>query len=186
MRVFLGILAFVSALMMSGCSTTRADLPTADYVDLPRFMGPWFVHGYTPIIVDRAAHNALEIYELRDDGRIDTTYQFRKGGFEGKLSTYHPVGTVHDEQTNAEWRMQFIWPFQAKYIIMYLSDDYRETIIAHPNRRYAWIMTRSPELPEERYKELLQKLEGEGFDPLIMERVPHDWSYEPERKPAPF
>ena len=59
----------------------------AEYVDLERFMGKWYVQGYTPTALDRNAWNPTESYELLEDGRIQTTYQFRKGGEAGKLKT---------------------------------------------------------------------------------------------------
>lgn len=165
---------------MTAC-TSPSPLPTAASVDLDRFMGPWFVVGYTPILVDKEAHNAVEHYHHAGDGKIRTTYQFRKGGFDGKLKTYTPVGTVKDTTTNAEWRMQFIWPFKAPYIILYVSDDYSETIIAHPNRKYAWIMQRDPEINEAAYAAMLERLEAVGYDPSVVQSVPHDWSGDTER-----
>ncbi len=174
-------LLLMCGLATVGCRTNHQAMQTAEHVDLERFMGPWFVQGYTPILVDKEAFNAVEHYYLDDESKIRTTYQFRKGAFDGELKTYTPVGTVYDSESNAEWRMQFIWPFQSKYIIFYLSDDYQQTIIAHPNRKYAWIMNRDPGIPEEIYQELLAQLVKEGFNPDDLFRVPQNWDHEPER-----
>jgi apolipoprotein D and lipocalin family protein len=144
-------------------------------------MGRWYVLGYTPILVDKGAHNAIEHYRRDADDRIQTTYEFRDGAFDGEIKRYTPVGWVHDTSTNAEWRMQFIWPFSAEYVILYVDEDYTETIIAHPNRKYAWIMHREPEIEETRYDELVGKLEAVGYDPAIIQRLPQDWSGEEAR-----
>jgi apolipoprotein D and lipocalin family protein len=29
---------------------------------------------------------------------------------------------VHNRETNAEWRMRFVWPFKAAYLIVYLDE----------------------------------------------------------------
>lgn len=172
----------VLILGLSGCASSRAPLPTPEQVDLQRFMGPWFVHGYTPIVVDKNAHNAVEQYTLDAKGRVQTTYQFRKGGVDGKLKTYRPTGYPRkDDASNARWKMQFIWPFKADYVIVHLSDDYQQTIVAHPNRKYAWIMARSTRLSESDYQALLQILQRNQFDPKTILRVPHDWSQDSER-----
>jgi len=176
---FLPILAILP--FLAACTTSRPPLPTPESVDLDRFMGAWFVQGYTPILVDGEAHNAVEHYYREKDDRIATTYQFRKGGFDGELKTYTPTGFVGDDRSNARWRMQFIWPFKAKYVILYLSGNYEHTIIAHPNRKYAWIMSRHPEIDAATYRNLVDRLAAAGFDPAILERVSHDWSREPER-----
>ena len=144
-------------------------------------MGTWYVMGYTPIVVDHDAHNAVEHYALGEDGEILTTYQFRKGSVDGKLKTYQPTGYVHNRESNAEWRMQFMWPFKSAYIVLYRSEDYQHTIIAHPNRKYAWIMSRSPVIEESVYEELLDQLVAEGFTREDILHVPHDWSNEQER-----
>jgi apolipoprotein D and lipocalin family protein len=172
--------AAVGAAALPGC-VSRPPLPTAGVVDLPRFMGAWYVVGHTPIVVDKDAYNALEHYALSEDDRILTTYQFRDGSFDGRVKTYTPTGFVHDPDTRAEWRMQFVWPFKSAYTVLYLSDNYQHTIIAHPNRKYAWIMSRDPALEEQEYEAMLVRLEQAGFDRTRMRRVPHDWSDEAAR-----
>lgn len=179
------IIMALSAFLEVGCGTSRPPLPTPGKVDLPRFMGGWYVVGYTPILVDKGAHNAVEHYARDpDNGRILTTYQFRKGSFDGPLKTYTPTGFVENHETGAEWKMQFIWPFKADYVILYLSEDYQRTIIAHPNRKYAWIMQRTPEVNEDVYAQMLSILEKEGFNPEVILRVPHDWTNEQSRLEA--
>ncbi|NBB79681.1 MAG: hypothetical protein GVY36_09590 [Verrucomicrobia bacterium] len=175
------LLIVVVMSLNSGCASNQPPFPTPDRVELEAFMGRWYVHGYTPILVDKEAHNAIEHYRLDADEKIQTTYQFRDGGFDGELKTYTPVGWVHDEASNAEWRMQFIWPFRAEYIILHVDEDYRETIIAHPNRKYAWIMLRSKEVSEADYERLIGKLEAVGYDRDVIQRLPQDWSGEAER-----
>ncbi len=171
---------FFAMVFASGCSS-HPPLPTPEYVDLERFMGRWYVLGYTPILVDEQAHNAIEHYRLDENNKIQTTYQFRDGGFDGELKTYTPVGWVHDKSTNAQWRMQFIWPFRSDYIILHLAEDYSRTIVVHPSRKYAWIMQREPEISDQEYETMLQILESEGVDRRRITRLPQDWSTEAER-----
>lgn len=171
---------FFAMVFASGCSS-HPPLPTPEYVDLERFMGRWYVLGYTPILVDEQAHNAIEHYRLDEDNKIQTTYQFRDGGFDGELKTYTPVGWVHNKSTNAQWRMQFIWPFRSDYIILHLAEDYSRTIVVHPGRKYAWIMQREPEISDQEYETMLQILESEGVDRRRITRLPQDWSTEADR-----
>jgi apolipoprotein D and lipocalin family protein len=171
-----------SFFLMSGCASSDTPLPTADNVDLEKFMGTWFVHGYTPILVDKKAHNAVEHYYLNDENQVETTYQFRDGSFDGELKNYTPKGfPVEDDPSQARWKMQFIWPFKSDYVIIDVADDYSSTIIGHPSRKYAWIMDRAKELDDKRYAAQLEKLEAAGYDSSILQRLPHDWSNETER-----
>ncbi|MES2438238.1 MAG: lipocalin family protein [Verrucomicrobiota bacterium] len=141
-------------------------------VDLKRFMGEWYVIGNIPIFVEKEAYNAKETYELAEDGTIATTFTFNKGAFDGPLKTMHPKGTVHNKETNAEWRMQFIWPVKSAYLITYLSEDYQTTIIGVPDRKYAWIMARTKTLPDATYQELVAELKRQGHDVSKLRKVP--------------
>ncbi len=172
---------FYTMTFLTGCASDNAPLPMPEHVDLERFMGPWFVVGYSPLFVDNNAHNAVEHYFLAENGDIQTTYQFRDGSFTGKLKTYKPVGRVFNQETNAEWRMQFVWPFEAKYVILYISDDYERTLVIHPNRKYAWIMQRDPEISADDYEAMLAKLESVGVKRDVVKKLPHDWSVDKER-----
>lgn len=167
-----GLLTLVLGLV--GCSS-NPPLPTVAAVDLERFMGPWFVLAHIPAGAEKDGYNGVESYALRPDGKVATTYVFRKGGFDGKLETMTPVGRVVDTKTNATWAMQFFWPFEAEYLVTYLEADYSATIIARTKRDYAWIMARTPALPEERMRALEAELAGQGYDLTKLRRMPQRW-----------
>ena len=80
------------------------------------------------IFIEKNATNAIESYHLSDDGVIETTFSFFQGSPEGEKKTYHPKGFVHDTKTNAEWRMQFLWPFKLPFLIIELDKDYSYTV----------------------------------------------------------
>jgi apolipoprotein D and lipocalin family protein len=138
-------------------------------------MGDWYVIANIPTFVEKGAHNAVESYRLDDDGTIATTFTFRKDGFDGKEKAYHPRGFVRDTVTNAEWGMQFVWPFKGDYRIIYLSEDYSTTIIGRNKRDYVWLMSRDPEMPESEYQEAVQFISDAGYDISELQRVPQKW-----------
>ena len=151
-------------------------------VDLERFMGDWYVIGFVPIAIpffsEEDAHNGVESYRLTEEGVIETTYTFRKGAFDGPEQRLTPKGWVHNTETNAEWRMQFLWPFKAAFLIVYLDEAYERTIIGVPNRKYVWIMSRDPELSEAEYQALLDRVALLGYDRGKVRRVPQRWAAE--------
>jgi apolipoprotein D and lipocalin family protein len=82
---------------------------------------------------------------------------------------------VHDEETNAEWRMQFLWPFKSAYLIVYLDENYQNTVVGVPDRKHVWIMSRDPGLSDADYDELLERVESLGYDVEKVRRVPQRW-----------
>lgn len=165
-------------LLLGACAAKGPEMKTVDYVDLERFMGRWYVIANIPTAIEKGAHNAVETYELDDDGTINTTFTFRKGGFDGEEKRYNPRGFVKDTQTNALWGMQFIWPIKADYRIVYLSEDYGQTIIGRQKRDFLWIMARSPSVSENDYKTLIEASKKLGYDISRIERVPQQWPSE--------
>lgn len=168
-------LLFGSLLALLAACTSQPPLPTVPEVDLERFAGDWFVVAHIPAGSEEEAHNGVESYALREDGKIATTYAFRDGGFDGPLEVMEPVGRVRDRDTNATWGMRFFWFYEAEYLIAHLDEDYQETIVARTARDYAWIMTRDPNPGEERLAELEARLVELGYDTSELRRVPQSW-----------
>lgn len=168
--------ALALAMLMLGCqSRPLPPVAMAQQVDLPRFMGDWYVIASIPTIFERDAWNAVERYQLREDGRIDTTFTFLKGGFDGERKTMTPVATVREGHGNALWGMQFLWPFKADFRISWLDEDYRMTVIGREKRDYAWIMARTPDISEADYGRLVAFLARQGYDVSALRKVPQRW-----------
>ena len=55
------------ALTLAGCSS-QPPMATVAYVDIPRFMGDWYVIGNIPTFLEEGAHNPVESYRLDDGG----------------------------------------------------------------------------------------------------------------------
>jgi apolipoprotein D and lipocalin family protein len=163
------------ALALAGCSTTPQQQPLQPVanVDLPRFMGDWYVIAHIPTFIEKGAYNAVESYRLAADGTIATTFTFNKDALDGPLKTYSPRGFVRNTTTNAEWGMQFVWPVKAEYLIVYLDDQYRHTIVAREQRDYVWIMARTPHISAADYDSLAERVRGMGYQANLLRRVPH-------------
>jgi apolipoprotein D and lipocalin family protein len=174
-------LALLLPWLLCACATDSAPPlePLNRKVDLQRFMGDWYVIGFIPITLpffsEEDAHNGVESYRLTESGVIKTTYTFREGGFDGPEKRFTPKGRVYDSETNAEWRMQFVWPFEAAYLIVYLDEDYATTVIGVPSRRNVWIMSRSPQMGDDEYQQMIDFVESVGYDASKVERVPQRW-----------
>ena len=166
---------FGMTMLLTACVATLPPLKTVDHVDIQRFMGHWYVIACIPTSFEVGAYNAIESYRLDADGTIATTFTFRKEAFDGPLKTYNPRGFIVDTTTNATWKMRFIWPFKAEYLITYLTDDYSQTVVARNKRDYVWIMARKPEIPETDYARIVEMLAAQGYDTSKLIKVPQHW-----------
>ena len=167
-------LLFVLLFGCLGCSAVD-EIKTEPYVDLERFMGEWYVVASVPTFFEKEAHNPKESYRLNDEGNIETTFSFYEDSPDGEKKIYKPTGYIHNKETNAEWRMQFVWPFKMPFLIITLDEDYEYTVIGYPSRKYVWIMARKPQMSDEVYRTIIGDLEEIGYDISKINKVPQSW-----------
>ena len=170
---------FLLNILICGCYTNESEvmepLKTVAKVDIERFMGDWHVIANIPTFLEKNATNAIESYRLNDKGDIDVTFTFYKDSPIGERKEYHPKGFIYNTTTNAEWRMQFLWPFKMPFLIIDIDDEYSYTVIGYPSRNYVWIMARKPEIPQKTYQSILKNLEYVGYDISQINKVPQVW-----------
>ncbi len=169
------VLTGIMFLSLGIAKDNMKELKTVDYVDIEKFMGKWFVVGVIPTFAEKDAVNAVETYELNKKGNIDITFTHYKKSPDGKFKDNHPKGFIYNKETNSEWRVQFIWPFKFKYLVIDLADDYRYTVIGVPNRKFLWIMARDTQLSAEDNKVIREKLVEQGYDITKIVEVPQIW-----------
>lgn len=133
-------------------------------VDLERFMGDWYVIASIPTFAERDAVNPLENYQLNDNGTIATTFTFNKQRSDGPQKTLTMTGFANDKPDNGVWRMQWIWPIKADYRIAYLDENYQFTIIGRNKRDYVWVMSRAPNIEEDKLEDLINIAVNLGYD----------------------
>ena len=153
----------------------KKPLKTVEYVDLEKYMGQWYVIANIPTFIEKRATNAIEHYKLNDKGEIETKFTFYQDSPNGKKKEYNPKGYIYNKESNAEWRMQFIWPFKMPFLIIDLDDNYTYTVIGYPNRDYVWIMSRESQMKVEDYDNIIDKLSSVGYDISKIQKVLQDW-----------
>ena len=170
----LKLLLLSSLLSIIGCQSASKLPPirTAESVDLKKFAGDWYVIGNIPTFIETEAYNAMETYGEPANGRIETTFSFNKGGFNGERKTYHPTAFIQENSGHAVWGMQFVWPIKAEYRIVYIDPDYEFTIIGRTKRDYVWLMARQPVISDTDYQRLISIIKEEGYDLTKVRRVP--------------
>ncbi|CAN5820744.1 lipocalin family protein [soil metagenome] len=169
-------LALVAVALLAACATSqqkaRSPVALAPNVDLPRFMGDWYVIANIPTFLEKGAHNAKDSYRLDADGTIPTTFSFNADAPDGPRKSYGSRGFVMDGGANSVWGQQYVWPIKADYRISYVSPDYTQTVITREKRDYVWIMARTPTISEADLARLTAFVGSQGYDVGKLQRVP--------------
>jgi apolipoprotein D and lipocalin family protein len=150
-------------------------MQTVPHVDIPRYMGDWYVIANIPYFAEKDCVDSIESYALRADGKIDNWFTCRKKTFDAPLKRKATAtATIDDTTTNATWSVRFFKIISVKYLILDLDPNYQWVAVGHPSRRYGWVMSRSKTLPEQTYQEILGKLRSDGYDTAKFQKVPQN------------
>jgi apolipoprotein D and lipocalin family protein len=146
-------------------------LEVVPYVDLSRYVGIWYEIATIPQRFQKDCVGVTATYTLRDDGTIGVVNKCRKKTLDGKLKSVRGKAWVVDKKTNAKLKVRFFWPFRGDYWIIELDADYQYAVVGHPNRNYLWILSRSPQIEESLYQDLLKRIAQKGYDVSRLKRT---------------
>lgn len=165
------LMLMVPAELALADSTTRPPLRTVESVDLSRYIGTWYEIARYPNRFQRDCQSDTTAeYTLRKDGKVQVVNSCRQKN--GKTKTARGTAKVADKTTNAKLRVTFFWPFYGDYWVIGLSPDYRYAIVGEPNRKYLWILSRTPGMDERTFAEVLEQIRKAGYDPDKLIKTP--------------
>jgi apolipoprotein D and lipocalin family protein len=82
----------------------------------------------------------------------------------GKLRSAKGKAWVVDKQSNAKLKVSFFWPFAGDYWVIDLGENYEYAVVGHPDRKYLWVLSRTPEMDENVYQAILDRLQKQEYD----------------------
>jgi apolipoprotein D and lipocalin family protein len=167
--VLLMILIFVNS--DSAESFHASPLRAVGKVDLAQYTGRWYEIARYPNRFQRdcQSHTTAE-YTLRDDGKLQVVNSCRQA--DGKVKQVRGTAKIADKETNAKLKVTFFWPFYGDYWVIGLSPDYRYAIVGEPKRKYLWILSRTPQLDNVTYEEILSQIKTAGYDTEKLIKTP--------------
>ncbi len=169
-------------IVLSACSgvESTAPLPTASSVDLARYAGTWYEIARLPMWFQRHCVDSKAIYTSRSDGAVGVHNECVTDT--GGLDQIEGVATVVYPKTNARLTVVFDNFFarlfgssrEGNYWILDLDPDYRTSVVGTPDRRFLWILSRTPQLDEATYRRLVERARQLGFSvsDLILAKRP--------------
>jgi apolipoprotein D and lipocalin family protein len=163
----------VAAVLYACADEAASDLPdltSTAKIDLPRYMGAWYVIANIPYFAERGKLASRDVYRLDANGDVETTYVYRKS-FDGPEKTASSLGVVQAGSDNARWVVHFLWIIHADYMILEIAPDYSWVLVGQPNRKLAWILARDPAMDDALYATLLNKFRAFRYDIAKFQRV---------------
>lgn len=162
-------------IVLLGASSIRAaeeqSLEVVESVDLERYLGRCYEIASYPMFFQKGCTATTADYSLRDDGLIKVVNRCRKGSLDGKLKEAKGRAKVVDTTTNAKLKVSFFGPFWGPYWVIDLDPDYRWAVVGGPSRKYLWILSRTPQMDEALFDDIVGRLPAKGYDPTKLHRT---------------
>jgi len=142
---------------------TKGDLQTVASVDLSRYTGTWYEIARLPMWFQRHCVDSKAIYSSRPDGAVGVRNECVTDT--GGVERAEGVATVVDTKTNARLTVVFDNWFarlfgssrEGNYWILDLDQEYQTAMVGTPDRRFLWILSRTPQLDEATYRRLVER-----------------------------
>lgn len=167
--ILITMIAF-TLLAVTAAGSRKDELEVVPSVDLSRYVGQWYEIARLPNrFQKKCADSVTANYTLRKDGSIQVVNRCRKAS--GEFTTATGKAKIVDKKTNAKLKVTFFWPFYGKYWILDLGPNYEYAVVGEPGRDYLWILSRTPQIDEALYQQLLAKMQARGFDTTRMIRT---------------
>ncbi|HPS71283.1 MAG TPA: lipocalin family protein [Bacteroidales bacterium] len=147
-----------------GACAQKTDVQTVPSVDLNKYAGKWHEIATIPQSFQKDCYFSTAEYTLSDKGYVIVENRCIKGGKDGEKKYIKGKAFVVKNSGNAKLKVQFFWPFKGDYWIIDLAPDYSYAVVGDPSKKYLWILSRTPEMDEATYQEILKKLVTIGYD----------------------
>jgi apolipoprotein D and lipocalin family protein len=150
---------------------------TVDYVDLKKYVGLWYEIAKIPNrFQSQCVKGTTAKYTLNGNGEIDVINSCIDE--DNETDDANGLARVVDKKTNAKLEVSFVsffgWrPFWGDYWIIGLDENYQWAIVGTPNRKYGWILSRTPKLEAEILDKIFSILKEQGYNPKDFEMSKH-------------
>ncbi len=160
--------------------TTKPALATVSKVDLKRYAGKWFeIARYPNKFQEKCVGNTTATYSLKGNNKIEVLNECLKK--DGIVDSAKGDAKIIDTSTNAKLEVRFAPSFLSfvpqvwgDYWIIDLDENYTYAAVGDPKRKYLWILSRTAEMNDTTYQNILRRVEKLGFNPGKLNKTPQN------------
>jgi apolipoprotein D and lipocalin family protein len=166
------IVTLAASLLTACASATERPLPTVESVDLQRYAGTWYEVALLPNRFQRqCASDSQANYKL-DGERVRVVNRCRRA--DGSVEEIEGKARVIAGSNNSKLEVSFFWPFWGDYWIVALDPEYQHVLVGEPSRKFAWLLSRTPNPGDAVIDNYLSIAQARGFDRGAFVRTPAD------------
>jgi len=137
-------------------------LMTVPNVELTRYMGVWYEIARLDHFFQKGCLGSTATYVLKPDGEVEVLNRCVN---EKDHSMREAKGRawLAAPGDNSRLKVSFFWPFRTDYWIIDLGKEYEYAVVGDPDRKYLWVLSRTPAMDDAVYKKILDSAAAQGF-----------------------
>jgi len=161
MRRF-GIVLLV--LLLASCTGVPEGITPVKGFELPRYLGTWHEIARLDHSFERGMSQVTADYALNEDGSVKVT---NRGYLDDKQEWKEAIGKAKfvGEESIGHLKVSFFGPFYGGYVIYELDHQgYQYAFVTSYNRKYLWLLARSPIIGDALKEQFISQASELGFD----------------------
>lgn len=162
------------AFLFLNCSAQkkRIDKTVVKQLDIQKYLGSWYEIARYDHSFERGLVGVKANYSMRSDGKIKVINSGFKNTLKGEYTEATGKAKIPDPRSNpGKLKVSFFWIFYGDYFVLELDKNYQWVIVGSSSDKYLWILSRTPQIKDSLYSNLLQKIEKRGYDISALIRV---------------
>lgn len=170
-RVFLSLAVAV----LWGCSVkVPRGLEPVENFELERYLGRWYEVARLDHSFERGMTDVTAEYSMRKDGGVKVLNRGYKLDKKKWVDAEGKAYFVKDEKTGF-LKVSFWGPFYGAYVIFRLdSENYNYALVSGPDKKYLWLLSRTPTLSKATKAHLVSFAKSHGFETDDLYYVTHN------------
>ena len=161
-----------------------APLAALPSLDVPAYMGTWYQVAWFPNrFQSQCASDTAATYRQLEGGQVEVINRCRlaDGRLDDVTGVARPAGSTlaGNQLQPAQLEVSFLpralrWlPIWGSYWVIQLADDGRYAVVSEAQRKYLWVLSRTPQLLPADQTEIRSRLVQQGFDLSRWQAHPH-------------
>jgi len=165
--------AFLVFLAATACRAEPVLPNTVATVDLQRYVGRWYEIARIPNRFQKeCVRGTTAEYTLRADSTIEVLNSCARE--DGRTEEAKGIAKIADRSSNSKLKVSFVrflgvQLFWGDYWVIGLGADYEYAVVGGPDRKYGWILCRTPRMTSNALDAAFGTLRAQGYDPARFE-----------------
>jgi apolipoprotein D and lipocalin family protein len=159
--------------LISSCNAQKSmiDKTVVKEFEIEKYLGTWYEIARFDHSFERDLAGVTATYSFREDGKIKVVNSGYKGSLNGPKSDITGKAKIPNPAVPSKLKVSFFLFFYGDYYVLELDREYQWAAVGSSSDKFLWILSRSPQMDENLYTDITNKLAARGYDTSKLIRV---------------